>query len=199
MDPQRTIHSLDTSRTPLRDDETSGSRRREPDSAAPRPDPPAATPGDRPAPFEPLADASQCEADAGSSSPVAGSEPRGSDRREFPRRPSGSTVAIVENADTLPVRDREWQLYSSQLTGQLIDVSLNGIAFQLGQPLEIQRPVWLRLHSAAFDTSIDIRAFVLKNEALDPGQFKIVCRFEQHLSVEQLAGLGANRFSSHIV
>lgn len=126
--------------------------------------------------------------------------PRPSDRRAYPRHDSGSVVWVYRcDPSEFPNRPRaEWLLHAARLKGRLIDVSMNGVAFLVPEPLDAESHLLLRLANPRLDRHIDIEADVLRVIAGQHG-WKIVCRLRRHLSLEQVVQLGRHLFDSRLV
>ncbi len=123
------------------------------------------------------------------------------ERRQFPRRDSHCMVAIVRHAGgVMPPPSRiDWEMRASRLRGDLLDISMNAAAFLLPEPLAAEETLSLRIRNQRSDQSIDTTARVLRAIPDAEGQWKIVCRILQNLSVEQLHCFGYQLFNSHVV
>jgi len=84
----------------------------------------------------------------------------------------------------------EWLLHATSLQGFLLDVSMNGLAFRLDQPLESASRVLLRLTSRMTDLSVDAPVTVVQSMREESGQWKIVGRFDRNLTLEQVHKFG---------
>lgn len=116
-------------------------------------------------------------------------KPSSSDRRAFPRRGGNCRVAVArlsgENQSLTP-QQIEWHLHSTTLKGTLADVSLNGAAVLLKDPLPVGEGLVLRLFSPRQDRNLDQQAFVLRNLP-EEGETKVICQFTGKLSLEQVS------------
>jgi hypothetical protein len=112
-----------------------------------------------------------------------------SDRRAFPRRGGNCRVAVVrlsgENQSLTP-QQIEWRLHSTSLKGTLADVSLNGAAVLLKDPLPVGETLVLRLFCPRRDRNLDQQAFVVRNLPED-GESKVICQFTSKLTLEQVS------------
>lgn len=126
---------------------------------------------------------------------------RGQDRRAHPRHESGCIVSVLPEAASRNLsRDRiEWLLRSTELRGQLVDVSMTGLAMNLSRPLESNERISLRVSNPRFDHHVDCVARVLRCHQDPEEGWQIVCRFERSLSFQQLHQIGRHLFSSTIV
>ncbi len=126
-----------------------------------------------------------------------------SDRRAFPRRTSGCIACVcrISQADggTVTLQEQEWQLHSSQLRGELANISMNGVTFMLSESLPIDEVVALRLTNVILDRSIDVNAQVLRVVPTDSGNWRITCRFCENLTFKQINEFGRSLFQSDFV
>jgi hypothetical protein len=131
----------------------------------------------------------------------AAETPSGRDRRAHPRHESGCIVAVLPQSNRTPAsRDRiEWLLRSTQLRGQLVDVSMTGLAMRLSEPLECHSRIELRITNPRFNQHVDCSAKVLRCQKAGDGHWQIVCRFERSLTFPQLHRIGRHLFASTIV
>lgn len=93
----------------------------------------------------------------------------------------------------------DWQMRATRLRGALLDICMNAVAFQLSEPLDPAETLNLRIHNQRSDQSIDTTARVLRSVPSGDGQWKVVCRIPQNLSVEQLHHFGYQLFSSQVI
>lgn len=118
----------------------------------------------------------------------ANAKPSSSDRRAFPRRDGNCRVAMIrlsqENQSLTP-QQIEWRLHSTSLKGMLADISLNGAAVLLKDPLPVGESVVLRLYCPRQDRNLDQHASVLRNLPED-GESKVICQFVSKLTLEQV-------------
>lgn len=124
-----------------------------------------------------------------------------SDRRAYPRRDSGCSVSVARSAENGATNPQmaAWQLHSSQLKGALLDISMNGVAFLIPEPLAEDEDLFLRLSNRSFDKQIDTSARVVRIFPDADEQWKIVCKFHKRLSFEQVHDFGRHLFHSDIV
>ncbi len=90
-----------------------------------------------------------------------------------------------ENRSLTP-QQLEWRLHGTTLKGTLGDISLNGAAVLLKDPLPIGENLVLRLFCPRRDRHLDQQAFVLRNLPED-GESKVICQFTNRLSLEQVS------------
>ncbi len=131
------------------------------------------------------------------------------ERRAFPRRDSGCVVAVgrlgKREQQTRPgitvvnQQTSSWQLHATHLRGELINISMNGIAFQLTEPLPHEERLVLRLAKPGFDCHIDARATVLRCMQQDRRSWQIVCQFEKNLTFQQTQTFGRSQFQYDFV
>lgn len=119
-------------------------------------------------------------------------KPSSSDRRAFPRRDGNCRVSLVrlsgENQSLTP-QQIEWRLHSTTLKGTLADISLNGAAVLLKDPLPVGEALVLRLFCPRRDRNLDQQAFVLRNLP-EEGESKVICQFTNKLTLEQVSYFG---------
>jgi hypothetical protein len=125
----------------------------------------------------------------------------GRDRRAFPRRDSGCAVSVCRRKDGSPVNAQRmgWLLHSSRLKGMLVDISMNGVAFTLGEEIGDGEAILLRLTNTRFGTHVDKSATVIRALPVNGRQWKIICQFDHKLTYEQVHDFGKNLFQSHLV
>jgi hypothetical protein len=114
---------------------------------------------------------------------------KSSDRRAFPRREGNCKVSVVRLSgedQSLTPQQIEWRLHSTSLKGTLADISLNGAAVLLKDPLPIGETVVLRLFCPRRDQHLDQQAFVLRNIP-EEGESKAICQFTNKLSLEAVS------------
>lgn len=123
------------------------------------------------------------------------------DRRAYPRRDSGCDVRVhclIVNA-MVSSQQMEWLLHATPLRGSLVDLSMNGIAFLLDQPLKSSSRVLLRLTSRTTSLSVDISAMVLRSSRERSGCWKVVGRLDHNLTLEQAHEFGRHLATAAIV
>lgn len=125
----------------------------------------------------------------------------GRDRRAFPRRESGCQVAVcIQSSDNnLTSQQVDWQLHAGRMVGRLVDVSMNGLAFQLDRALDAETKVYLRISNRHLQQTLDTSGAVVRSKPTDDGQWTIVCRLEKNLTFEQIHTIGKQLFASTIV
>ncbi len=131
------------------------------------------------------------------------------ERRVFPRRDSGCVVAVCRLGNrehqtppgitAVNQQTSSWQLHSTHLRGELINISTNGIALQLTEPLQHQERLVLRLSHPGLDFHIDARATVLRCVQQGKRSWRIVCQFDKNLTFQQTQTFGRNQFQFGIV
>ncbi|MGH7201228.1 MAG: PilZ domain-containing protein [Planctomycetaceae bacterium] len=126
--------------------------------------------------------------------------PTAADRRVFPRRESGCVVVAhrLGPGGTVTEQDRDWLLHASALKGRLMDVSMNGAAFLLPQPVVQEERLLLRITNPRLGQSVDAAAHVLRTTE-EEGATRVVCRFETNLTFEQIRQIGRAQFNSDVV
>jgi len=119
----------------------------------------------------------------------------GADRRGFPRRESDSVVSLyfLKPDEWVNEQKRDWLLHSTKTKGQLIDLSMSGIAFELDCKIAAERRVLLRLTNQTLQQKLDTDAIVIRSEPTTENRWQIFCRFEKHLSLEEI-----HSFSKHV-
>lgn len=120
------------------------------------------------------------------------------DRRECPRRDSFGFVSVArfpQGSDVTP-QWLDWLLETSGIAGELIDLSMSGVALLLLQPLSEQEEVALRLTQRESTLSIDTTARVIRSIDIGDGRWKIVAQFRQPLTFEQAFHLSQRQAAS---
>jgi hypothetical protein len=132
---------------------------------------------------------------------VAQAKSVAADRRNLPRRESECNVTICPLAsDERPTADKiEWLIHSGKRRGQLIDVSMSGVALHLDEELAPGTRVILRISNRTIDRHVNALARVLRCRAESGTGWSVVCRFEKNLSFEQIHQIGRNLFAATIV
>ena len=127
--------------------------------------------------------------------------PSAADRRAFPRRQSRCAVLVHCCSDKEPFNPQhmEWLLRSARLKGWLIDISMNGVAFLVPEPLKPGHHVLLRLANLRLDCHLDAEADVVRVTEDEEGGWKIVCRLRRNLGLEQVVQFGRNLFDSQVI
>lgn len=112
----------------------------------------------------------------------------GENRRNLPRHAGGCSV-LVQHLGGERVHDplrRAWAWHGSPARGDLLDVSLAGIACLMQQPLERGRRIDVRLWNPRRDVRLERSAIVLRCSPVEPDRWKVVCRFATPLGVDDL-------------
>ena len=91
---------------------------------------------------------------------------------------------------TANAQQRTWLLHSSRLKGRLVDISMNGIAFLSPEPIKGGETILLRLSNARFDKCLDTVAQVVRVSPNENGAWRMVCRFRENLTFEQVNSFG---------
>ncbi len=133
--------------------------------------------------------------------PMESVEQFSDDRRLFPRRESASRAILhcCEDEDHSLVQDAHWKFHSSELRGDILDVSMSGVAIEVCKELEQDQRVFLRLLSQRLEQPIDLSGRVVRSIPIEPELWKILCEFDRRLSFEQVNTLGLNLFPSEYV
>jgi hypothetical protein len=146
----------------------------------------------------PIGEPASAAADA--ACPSARSRGASRERRAFPRRDSECTVLVhrIAPGTSLDPLNIDWLIHSSKLKGNLVDISMNGVAFQLPEPVDMDERLWLRLvhRMRGF---VDAPGTVIRISPRGDGQWKVVCRLDDNLTFEQVHTLGHYLFSSRYV
>ncbi len=114
------------------------------------------------------------------------------DRRRYPRHEGVGRVRVFRLADASSADPGSvaWRLHAAEIDGTLIDISLSGVALVLNAPLKVGEALMLRITSRTFGCTVDQAARVIRTQSLEPGQWKVICRFKNVLPVEQVRLLG---------
>jgi len=113
------------------------------------------------------------------SSPVPDDGPAAADRRRFLRRLSRHLVRILpyRDIDVAP-EDLEWALHESPLRGQMSNLSMNGVAFRLKQPLTVSARVWLKLECRTRDFAVIRTGRIIRVTPRSETEWTVTCRFD---------------------
>src|SRR5690606_27838874 len=86
------------------------------------------------------------------------------ERRAFPRRESICLVSVYRRENDAPVNQQEvrWLLHSSPLKGAIDDISMNGVAFLLPEPMESGSKLLMRLINRRLDRHVDTSGRVVR-------------------------------------
>lgn len=123
------------------------------------------------------------------------------DRRGLPRRESECVVSVCRcrGEERLTAERIAWRLHATNLKGQLVDVSMSGIAFHLEESLADGSRILLRIANRTLDKQVDVSAIVLRSRAARDGGWDVVCRFNKNLTFEQIHTVGRSLFAATIV
>jgi hypothetical protein len=112
---------------------------------------------------------------------------QGDDRSALPRRDSRCVVSVhLLGQDPLPSSHKaERLLHSCRLKGELVDISMNGLALLLHEPIEQGSRVLLRLANRRVGRTLDLPGYAVRAASQGNGQWKVMCRFDQKLTFEQ--------------
>ena len=110
------------------------------------------------------------------------------ERRQVRRRCSESLVDVLVLDEKVPdhLQGQRWLIQTTQLHGKLIDVSANGAAFLLPEPLHQRDRLLLHVKNRENRQYVEVSAHVLRVHADPEGGWKIVCRFDSALPTDQL-------------
>jgi len=114
------------------------------------------------------------------------SEPDASDRRQFPRHRSSYVVSVWPR-DGSGTTDALQNQPPVVIRGEMIDLSLNGIAIKLLKPLQPNIAITVNLRNPVNGHSLEVSGTVIRCLPGDGQEWKVVCCFAHHLSIEQLA------------
>ncbi len=132
-----------------------------------------------------------------SSNPQADS-PTPSDRRAFPRREGNCQVAVCrlsEENSSITAQQLEWRLHATPIKGALLNLSMQGAAVLLPHPLLEGEPLVIRLTCPHRKMHLDHSASIIGSTPVSDGEFKVMCKFDSQLSLEQVAFY--SRFLNH--
>ena len=119
------------------------------------------------------------------------------ERREHPRRDGSSQVAM--SFDLMNAPNTSWKLHSTPHRGHLVDLSMRGCAFHSRLPAPANSAVSLRFADDEFDDGRVLNARIIRCDLRLDNAYRIVCRFTEHLSLEDLCQFGRNSFSYDVV
>jgi len=113
------------------------------------------------------------------------------DRRRFLRRFSTHLVRVLPAQDvSFTPQELDWALHHSPFRGQMKNISMNGVAFLLKQPMSISAGVWLRLECRARDFAVIRSAHVTRVFPVSETEWIITCRFDRCVPYADVAQLG---------
>ena len=118
------------------------------------------------------------------------------ERREHPRR--DSTSRVMMSFGLMDVADPAWTFRTTPHRGQLLDLSMRGAAFDSERPVAENTVVVLRLTGDEFDSGRIMRAKIIRCDKVTDG-YRVVCRFDEKLTLEDLYQYSRHRFSHDIV
>ena len=106
--------------------------------------------------------------------------PRMGDRRQYPRRGSCGVVRVLPNRQEVPLTpNSDWAYRSSDVGGDLVDVSMNGAQFLSSVPLETNSSIQLQMTHVRRDFSAARSASVVRCEPDGEGRWRVTCRFDR--------------------
>ncbi len=134
-------------------------------------------------------------------SPGVQRRPSAVDRRRLPRRESECAVDIYpfSGNERLSSDRIVWMIHAADMHGQLIDVSMSGVALHLAEPLAPATRIALRMTNRSLNRHVDALAKVLRCSPDADGGWSIVCRFDKNLTFEQIHLIGRTLFAGTIV
>lgn len=140
----------------------------------------------------PVVDSSDLDSSAEDSS--------GAERRALPRRDSACSVQIcvVPGGEPTQSQRLEWLLHAARQCGPLVDVSLRSVSVMLGTPVAAGERVILRLTNRRLDKEVDRTARVIRS-VTRAGEWRVVCRFDEPLALEELQHFARFPFGSACV
>ena len=129
-----------------------------------------------------------CPAAASVTSETAPDASAAHERRALPRRDSACCVHICVIPGDEPVQTQrvEWLLHASRQSGPMVDVSLRSVSALLAQAVAGGARVMLRLTNRRLDKDVDRSARVVRSVPLGADEWKVVCRLDSPLSLEEL-------------
>jgi len=121
------------------------------------------------------------------------------DRRAFPRRFGDCTISIIRNDQANNRTHGDWAIHSTSIKGELIDISLSGIAFSTEEELSEKETLRLRITNRSLQSELDRTATVLRTSPSEDGLQRIICQFHHNLPFEQIRDFGYNVFESTLI
>lgn len=108
------------------------------------------------------------------------------DRRIFPRRGARGPVSVARVAPgDLSSRGPERLIRETGISGELLDLSRNGLALALLHQLAADDRIFVRLCPPSGGTPVDCFARVIRTTEIADGFWKIVAQFERPLGFEE--------------
>lgn len=113
------------------------------------------------------------------------------ERRRFPRHRSPCVIRVVRHLEQIPpARQLEWTIHATRVKGHVLDVSMNGIAFTVPTELCESETIWLRIENRRQDIALDRPARVLRVIPAGEGLWKVTCRFQRPLAMNEVQTIG---------
>lgn len=111
---------------------------------------------------------------------------QGADRRIFPRRGARGPVSVARVTDeVLSSYSPDRLIRETGISGELLDLSRNGLALALLHQLAANDRIFVRLCPPAGGGSVDCFARVIRTIEIADGFWKIVAQFEKPLGFEE--------------
>jgi hypothetical protein len=112
----------------------------------------------------------------------------GADRRAVPRHASGYSVVVrhIRAGNGRSAVEEAWAWHGAPARGELLDVSLTGLACLVLQPLERGQRIDIQLWNLRRDVRLERAATVLRCLPAGPNRWKVVCRLATPLGVDDL-------------
>ncbi len=121
---------------------------------------------------------------------------QGEDRRQYPRHLSSGkvTVCLIEKDSLCYPPTLDWQMHSSQLRGTIMDISMNGVAIVLDQPIRVGTSVAMVLDWFHAAEEVQTRGHVIRSAEIQetsPSRlWLITVQLDRRLTFEQVRTLG---------
>ena len=96
-------------------------------------------------------------------------------------------AATLLEEPPVPAGEVEWKFRNNPHQGSVIDLSMNGVALNLAEPLPPEWNVLLRLSNKRLDYQTDVPARVLRVESLPSGRYKVVFTLLRRLTLHEVA------------
>lgn len=111
---------------------------------------------------------------------------QGADRRIFPRRGARGPVSVARvTEEVLSSYSPDRLIRETGISGELLDLSRNGLALALLHQLAADDRIFVRLCPPAGGGSVDCFARVIRTIEIADGFWKIVAQFEKPLGFEE--------------